>query len=120
MADQAAEARWHAMTEEVLSGLAEWRVQHPQATLREIEQAVDERLAGVRARLVQETALRSARTDIGALPRSARPVCAQCGTVLEARGKQTRRLTTTHQREVRLERSYAVCPTCGGGLFPPG
>jgi RNase P subunit RPR2 len=120
MADQGRETGWHELTEEVISGMAEWRMQHPRATLREIEQAVDERLAGVRARLVQDAALRSAQTDIGALPAAERPVCRQCGTVLEARGKKTRRLVTTHQREVRLERSYAVCPTGGGGLFPPG
>lgn len=120
MTEQESESGWHALTEEVLSGLSEWRVQHPRATLREIEQAVDERLAGVRARMVQDVALRSAQRDVGALPLAERPVCRQCGTVLEARGQKTRRLTTSHNREVRLDRSYAVCPTCGGGLFPPG
>jgi RNase P subunit RPR2 len=71
---------------------------------------VDERLAGVRARIVQDMALRSTQRDVSVLPAAERPVCAQCGTVLEARGKQTRRLTTSHNREVRLDRSYAVCP----------
>jgi RNase P subunit RPR2 len=120
MASQEPAANWHTMTEEVLSALAEWRVQHPRATLREIEQVVDERLSGVRARMVEEMALRSAQRDVGVLPAAERPVCARCGTRLEARGRQTRRLITTQQREVRLDRSYAVCPTCGGGLFPPG
>jgi RNase P subunit RPR2 len=120
MANQESEGLWHALTEEVISGVAAWRVQHPAATLREIEQAVDERLAGMRARLVEDAVLRSKQADLAALPATERPVCAQCGTVLEARGKRTRRLTTRHNREVRLERSYAVCPTCGGGLFPPG
>jgi RNase P subunit RPR2 len=119
-AEQETEASWHTMTEEVVSELAEWRVQHPRATLREIEQAVDERLAGVRARMVQDMALRSTQRDVCALPAAERPVCPHCGVVLEARGKQTRRLTTSHNREIRLDRSYAVCPTCGGGLFPPG
>jgi ribosomal protein S27AE len=119
-AAQETEASWHTMTEEVLSALAEWRVQHPRATLRDIEQAVDERLAGVRARMVQDMALRSTQRDVGALPAAERPVCPHCGVVLEARGKQTRRLTTSHNREIRLDRSYAVCPRCGGGLFPPG
>ena len=120
MGEEASSGRWHTLTEEVLSGLAEWRVQHPRATLREIEQVVDERLSEMRARMVQDMALRSARRELGALPLGERPVCVQCGTRLERRGKQTRRLTTSHNREVSLEREYAVCPTCGGGLFPPG
>jgi hypothetical protein len=120
MAKQESAALWQAMTEEVISGVAEWRVQHPRATLREIEQAVDERLAGVRARLVEDAVLRSRQADLTALPVAERPVCADCGAVLEARGKQTRRVTTRHNREICLERSYAVCPRCGGGLFPPG
>jgi hypothetical protein len=30
------EARWRALSEEVITGMAEWRVQHPRATLSEI------------------------------------------------------------------------------------
>ncbi|HVA89497.1 MAG TPA: YgiT-type zinc finger protein [Chloroflexota bacterium] len=120
MANQGSAGLWHTLTEEVVSGMAEWRVGHPRATLREIEQAVDERLAGVRARLVEDAVLRSTQADLTRLPAAERPVCPACGAVLEARGKQTRRVTTRHDREIRLERSYAVCPQCGDGLFPPG
>ena len=120
MTEQGTGRGWQGVADEVFSGMAEWRVQHPRATLAEIEHAVDERLAGLRARLVEDVALRSARAELAALPAGERPVCAQCGTILEARGKKTRRLTTRHNQVVRLERSYAVCPTCGGGLFPPG
>lgn len=120
MADQDTEANWHALTEEVMIGLAEWRLQHPRATLAEIEREVDARLAGVRVRMVQDMALRSQQQDISVLPAAERPVCGQCGTALEARGKGSRRLRTSHNREVQLTRSYAVCPTCGSGLFPPG
>jgi uncharacterized protein with PIN domain len=120
MAERGREASWHELTDEVISGMAEWRLQHPRATFREIEQEVDVRLAGMRARMLQDVALRSAQADVGALPMAERPRCAQCGTVLEARGKKTRQLTTRHQQVVQLERSYAVCPTCGSGVFPPG
>jgi RNase P subunit RPR2 len=119
MTDRASEELWHALTDEVISGMAEWRVQHPTATLLEIEQEVDARLAGVRARLVEAAVQRSRQADLTALPAAERPVCPDCGAVLEARGTQTRRLRTRHNREIRLERSYAVCPQCGGGLFPP-
>jgi len=120
MSDAGVGTGWHALTEDVVSGMAAWRVQHPRATLAEIEQEVDARLAGVRARLIEDVALRSARADLGSLPPAERPVCPHCGGILEARGKKTRRLTTRHDQVVQLERSYAVCPACGGGLFPPG
>ena len=29
------EARWHQLAEEVISGMKEWRLQHPKAKLRE-------------------------------------------------------------------------------------
>ena len=44
------EARWHEETEKVISGMQEWRLQHPEATFREIEQALDEQLGKMRAR----------------------------------------------------------------------
>ena len=120
MSDQGMGRGWHEVTEAVVSGMGAWRVQHPRATLAEIEREVDARLAGMRARLIEDVALRSARTDVAALTGEERPVCPQCGVHLEARGKKTRRLTTSHHQVVRLERSYAVCPACEGGLFPPG
>lgn len=114
------DARWHELAEEVISGMKEWRLQHPKATLREIERALDERLGKMRARLLQDAALASAAADIRAAQEEERPVCPQCGTVLEARGAQERELTTHHNQVVRLERSYGVCPKCGEGFFPPG
>jgi len=38
------------------------------------------------------------------------------GPVREAR----RRVTVNHGKTVELTRAYAVCTTCGTGLFPPG
>ena len=46
------DARWQAVSEEVLTGMKDWRVQHPKATFREIEAALDERLARLRARML--------------------------------------------------------------------
>ena len=46
--------------------MKEWRLQHPKATLRQIEQALDDRLAKLRARMLQEAALASAAADIKA------------------------------------------------------
>ncbi len=114
------EARWHELTEEAISGMKEWRLQHPKATFREIERAVDERLGKVRARMLQDATLASAAADIQAAQAEERPVCPKCGQALEARGTQERELTTRHNQPIRLERSYGVCPTCGEGFFPPG
>jgi predicted RNA-binding Zn-ribbon protein involved in translation (DUF1610 family) len=112
-------AQWQVLAEEAITGMAEWRVQHPTATLREIEAAIDEHLAQVRARMLQDAALLSAAADLRALPAAARPVCPDCGQRLEARGQEVRRLTTRHDQPITLRRTRAVCPECGTALFPP-
>ena len=112
--------QWRELTEDVLTGMQAWRLQHPKATWREIETTLDERLSQVRARMLQDLALASRATDLGESAASERPRCPACGGSLESRGQQTRQVTTVHDRTVTLTRSYAVCPTCGEGLFPPG
>ena len=114
------DARWQEELVAVTSGFKEWRLAHPRATLTEIEAALDARWAVARARLVEDAALASAAADLRALPPGARPRCPDCGAVMEARGREARRLTTTHEQPVTLTRHRAVCPDCGAGLFPPG
>jgi hypothetical protein len=114
------EMRWRQLAEEVLVGMKEWRLQHPKATFAEIEQALDALWAKARARILQDAALTSAAADPVHAPPEERPRCAQCGALLEARGQATRHLRTSYEQEVALRRSYAVCPVCGEGLFPPG
>lgn len=114
------EARWHAESEAIISGMKEWRAAHPRATLTEIEVALDARLHGMRARMLEDLALASLSTELGAAPPEERPVGAACGVRLQARGKRARVVTTQGDRLIRLDRDYAACPQCGGGLFPPG
>ncbi len=76
------DARWHELAEEVISGMKEWRLQHPKASFGEIEQALDERLGKVRARFLQDAALASAAADIRAAQAEERPVCPKCGEVV--------------------------------------
>ncbi len=114
-----AEARWRELAEEAITGMTEWRLQHPKATCKEIETALDERLARVRARMLEDAALASEARDISAAAPPERPKCLGCGQALEARGEETRALTTNHNQTITLKRSYAVCPACGAGLFPP-
>ena len=111
--------RWQQEAEEVMTGVRDWRVQHPRATFREIEAVVDERLAKMRARMLQDAALASAAVHVGEANEEERPMCQRCGRVLEARGEEERTLTTTHDQAIKLRRSYAFCPVCDAGLFPP-
>jgi hypothetical protein len=118
--DASRDERWEQEIVEVLSGMREWRAAHPHATFVEIEAAVDERLASLRARMVEEAAQASRAAQLRALPAEERPRCPDCGQVLVDRGRARRTLTVRGNRQVHLERSYGVCPACGVGLFPPG
>src|SRR5215216_1906245 len=114
------EQRWAGDGESVWSGLADWRAAHPKATLSEIEEALDERLNRLRARLLADLALASTAANVQAASRSERPRCDRCGTVVQARGQSDRGVVTQGGVEVRLTRSYVTCPACGDGSFPPG
>ncbi len=54
---------WEVLSHDILTGMREWRLQHPKATLREIELALDDRLSRLRARLLQDLALQSVATE---------------------------------------------------------
>jgi Zn finger protein HypA/HybF involved in hydrogenase expression len=113
--------RWSAMMLEVVSGMAEWRQQHPKATLREIEMEMDLPWAYVRARMAEDLALASTAADWEKVSIDQQPHCASCGSVLQAEGgKKRRHLKTQGGQEMVLERRYGVCPTCGSRSFPPG
>lgn len=109
---------WSTLHRVVEEEMLEWRRGHPKATLREIENEVDEQLAKVRRQWVQDVAQASTTAMLGGA--GERPVCPQCGGPVQAEGQHTRRLKTTHEHEVHLQRSYAHCPTCEVGFFPPG
>jgi len=117
--DEEMDRTWQALSEEVLSGMKEWRLAHPKATSREIEQAVEERVNRLKARLLQDGALASEARDWTQEPEQQRPTCPGCGTTLQARGKHARQLQVTGGQDITLARSYGTCPTCGVGLFPP-
>ncbi len=119
MGTKQTEQDWQAVSADIVTGLWEWRLQHPTATLAEIEVAVDARLACLRAKLLQEAALASPAADWSTASAGDRPTCPTCQTPLVARGKQSRRLQASGGQDVVLERAYGVCPTCDGGLFPP-
>ena len=114
------EQRCHELAQEVLLEMRSWREKHPTATLQEIEEEVDRRIARWRAGLVEGIAMASAAVEVGSRAADEPTRCPTCGGVLQARGKQVRQLTTSGEQTVRLERSYGYCPTCQVGFFPPG
>lgn|SRR5574341_937105 len=112
------QANWNGLSEEILQGIADWRAQHPKATLREIEAEIDKRLSELRAKMISDTAMQSAQVEweSGAVG----VVCPKCGEKLAKKGKKKRKLETQGGRTVELIREYGVCPKCGQGIFPPG
>ncbi len=116
--DEDMERNWQALSEEVLCGMKEWRLAHPKATFREIEQAVEERVNRRKARMRKSAALASEAKDWREAPEDEQPKCPVCKTPLQARGQHTRRLQATGGHDITLSRSYGNGPTGGTGLFP--
>jgi hypothetical protein len=114
------EQRWAELYMEVVTGMAEWRQQHPQATFMEIEAGLDERLNRTRAKMLADVALASQAADWREAEAAKKPVCAKCGAKVQSRGEKVRRLRTRGGEEVVLKRHHAVCPECGQAFFPPG
>lgn len=114
------EALWHQLTQEVMTGMREWRLQHPKATLRKIETELDARLHRMRACMLEDLALASSAADWAATPPAQQPTCPDCGAPLRLRGANTRTLQTHGGEALTLTRQYGSCPACGAGLFPPG
>ncbi len=114
------EQHWQPLSQEVLHSMQEWRRHHRRATFQEIETSLDAQLARLRAQMLQDLALSSPSADLPTMHDAERPHCTACGTLLQAQGSQRRTLVTEHDQTIELSRSYATCPECGAGLFPPG
>jgi YgiT-type zinc finger domain-containing protein len=109
---------WRGVSEEIIVGMWEWRDQHPQASFGEIEVELDRRLCELRARMLADVAVASAKAEREAWSEAEQ--CPNCGAALKPNGKKERTLQTRGGQEVKLEREYGVCPKCGQGIFPPG
>jgi transposase-like protein len=86
----------------------------PQATLTEIEEAVEAELAQLRKQLVEEMVQEKATG-----PR-AEPDCPQCGQKMVKNGRRQRKLKSKEGQTIQLDRQQWRCLTCGTTLFPPG
>jgi hypothetical protein len=97
-----------------------WEAVHPQATLVEMEAALDAAWATARAEMLGSWANAQPQARIAGQPAMVRPVCPQCATPLESAGHRQRRVRLDGNQALTLKREYARCPRCGSGLFPPG
>lgn len=105
---------WDELYEEASEAVSEWRKGHPKATFLEITAQVDEQLSRVRARMLGDMAMASESAQAGGtLP------CPACGRALRSRGSHKRTLLTQHDEQIAIARSYARCPSCLAGIFPP-
>ena len=111
------QAQWEKLAQEVLSGMKEWTIQHPRATFAQIEEAIEEHVARMRARMLEDV-VQWREVEAGEGEQQMR--CNACGGELEKRGKHVRHLTTQGNQQIALERRYGSCPTCRVGFFPPG
>ena len=107
--------RWLTEAADRFAALDAWRQAHPRATWAEIEAAVETQLGPLRAALLQDPALASEAADLS----GKRPPCPACGESLQAAGRRRRRLRGDQDVPLELDRTYARCPACGAGLFPP-
>lgn len=112
------DGRWAELGWEAMKQVKQWRLSHPKASLDQIEQALDEQLGRLRARMLEDLIQASDAVRLDELTVE-RPRCPQCDEELIGRGQEARELKTNHGQQVRLDRSYASCPRCGVGLFPP-
>ncbi len=112
--------QWQTMSQEVITGMAEWRLQHPRASFSEMEKALDERLNRLRAQMLADMSLTSEATKWAGKQKDSIPKCPECGQPLKPRGEQERQLQTQGGETIQLRRAYGECPQCGAGFFPPG
>lgn len=97
---------------EIRRTLDSWHATHPDATFLEMENAVEAQLHQLRASLLAEQTERTFALE--------HPTCRECGAQMEPRTQRDRHIVLGGDETVDLDRPYAVCPSCGAGLFPPG
>lgn len=108
MSDKRANHKINQAVEAVLV----WSETHRGATLRELEEQVQEAIGKVRQELMEAAVERQGRGEL----KSER--CA-CGGRWVFQGYRRRQVMTT-QGAIVVERAYYTCDRCGAGIFPPG
>ncbi len=94
--------------------MSQWQQANPDATLTEIEEAVELELAQLRKRLVERMVReKEARSQEA-------PNCPQCGEKMVKNGRRGRKLKGKEGQEIELDRQQWRCLSCGATFFPPG
>lgn len=103
--------RLYERVEEAIEQLLEQKAGRRDLSLSEMEDLVGDFEVAVRQSLLQEMVMDAQETAPG--------VCEACGGKLRYKGKKPRQIISL-RGEVRVERDYYQCETCGSGYFPPG
>jgi uncharacterized protein with PIN domain len=112
MRDEELRARLLAEAEKAIDKVLAERPAADKITLRDIE-----RLA-VQASTEFSAEIQQALGDEGSVGhRSEEELCPECGSRMQRRGQQGRRVVT-EAGSSQLERVYCVCPSCGYSFFP--
>lgn len=101
-------------SDELMQKMSRWQEENPQATLTEMEEAVEAELAKVRKQLVEEMVRKkeAATQEV--------PDCPQCGARMLKNGRRKRKLKGKEGQTVELDRQQWRCLSCGTTFFPPG
>jgi hypothetical protein len=86
--DENLDKHWRPWSEEILSGMKEWRLAHPNATFRESENAGHERVSRLEAQIIQETGQADERSEWAQEPAKSRAPCPNGDIPLISRGKR--------------------------------
>jgi len=100
--------------DELTGKMSRWRRANPQATLTEIEEAVEAELAQLRKQLVEEM------VQEGSAGIQEVPDCPRCGQKMVKNGRRRRKLKSKEGQTIQLDRQQWRCLSCGTTLFPPG
>jgi transposase-like protein len=100
--------------DELTRKMSQWQQENPQATLTDMEEAVEAELAKLRKQLVEEMV----REKEAAMQEG--PDCPQCGESMVKNGRRQRKLKGKEGETIELERQQWRCLACGTTLFPPG
>lgn len=100
-------------SDELVRKMSQWRRANPQATLTEIEEAVEAELAQLRKQLVEEMVREEATGGQEV------PACPQCDQKMVRNGRRRRKLKSKEGQTIQLDRQQWRCLSCGTTLFPP-
>jgi len=98
----------------------DWKQQHPQATLEEMDEGMLHLTRELHAQTISELAMQEPEADWAEWPEGQRPRCPRCAVPLHPHGRRTRHLHGYGGTTIVIQRTYGTCPLCQASFFPPG